>query len=101
MAEPPSSFPGNKPGRWILKGREQLCHIFWKRSLKRKIFMGYRMRKFQGIGVEGHSFYFGIVRIIEIISQKGRAQIFHMDPDLVGPACFQRKADERTAFPAA
>ena len=24
-----------------------------------------------------------------------------MDPDLVGPACFQRKADERTAFPGA
>ena len=61
--------------------------------------MGYRMGKFQGIGVEGHSFYFGIFRIIEIVPQKRRAQIFHMDPDLVGPAGFQRKAGERTAFP--
>ena len=63
--------------------------------------MGYRVGKFQGTGVEGHSFYSGIFRIIEVIPQKRGAQIFHMDPDLVGPACFQRKADERTAFPGA
>lgn len=63
--------------------------------------MGYRVGKFQGTGVEGHSFYSGIFRIIEVIPQKRGAQIFHMDPDLVGPAGFQRKADERTAFPGA
>ena len=56
------------------------------------------MAKLQRIGVESHSFYFGILRVIQIISQKGRSQILHVDPYLVGAACFQGKADKRTVL---
>lgn len=34
------------------------------------------------------------VRVVEVISNQGIAQIFHMDTDLMGAAGFQLKGDQ-------
>ena len=34
------------------------------------------------------------IRIVQVVSDKGKAQIFHMDTDLMSAACLQDKGDE-------
>lgn len=34
------------------------------------------------------------VRVVEVVSDKGIAQVFHMDTDLMGAAGFQLKGDQ-------
>ena len=62
--------------------------------MKFQRFFGDRMMKTQTGCVQrlsGNPFH---IRIIERISDQRIAQIFHMDPDLVGAAGFQCQADQ-------
>ena len=66
-----------------------VLHIFRQRGSEIHTLSGDRMGEAQSIGVEsltGHIFH---IRVVKIIADQRKAQILHMNADLVGAPGFQ------------
>ena len=49
------------------------------------------MNEFQLIGMQRLPADDAVIRMIKVVTRKGITQVFHVYPDLVGPACLQMK----------
>ena len=72
----------------IFKGfsGKQSCHVFGQIGGKCHLSSGYRMEKAKTVRVKRLPVDQFHIRIVQIISDQGIAQVFHMNPYLMGTA---------------
>ena len=74
----------------IFKGfsGKQSCHVFGQIGGKCHLSSGYRMEKAKTVRVKRLPVDQFHIRIVQIISDRGKSEVFHMDSDLMCAACF-------------
>ena len=74
----------------IFKGfsGKQSCHVFGQIGGKCHLSSGYRMEKAKTVRVKRLPVEQFHIRIVQIISDQRKSEVFHMDSDLMCAACF-------------
>ncbi len=83
----------NRKALWYGEGK-----VIWNICLKRQCLSSDGMEKGETEGVERLSVYEAVIRVVQKISVERMANIFHMNPDLVGSPCLKGQKDEGTVF---
>lgn len=74
--------------------REYKSHVFWQRRFQYQFLLRQRVAKGQLVGMERLSGNQAVVWVIQKVSQKGMADVFQMNSDLVSPSGFQSQCSK-------